>query len=104
MHISGNGALQVIQPTLSGQKAIRKYVGRSWSTIRIWIDDKEFPARKLDGIWEAKVELIIQWRQRQIPEWAGQLKARDSCHLLNRAHRKQEPPKGLRGPGSKTWG
>jgi hypothetical protein len=60
MHISGNGALQVIQPTHSGQKAIRKYVGRSWSTVRKWIDDKGFPARMLDAIWEADAELIIQ--------------------------------------------
>jgi hypothetical protein len=59
---------QMGQPILNGKKDISKFVGRSWSTIRKWIDEKEFPARKLDGIWEADAELIIQWRQKQIAE------------------------------------
>ena len=62
---------QTRQPILNGKKDICRYVGRSWSTIRKWIDQKEFPARKLDGIWEADAELIIQWRQRQIAEQVG---------------------------------
>jgi hypothetical protein len=61
---------QTRQPILSGKKDICRYVGRSWSTIRKWVDEKDFPARKLDGIWEADAELIIQWRQRQIAERA----------------------------------
>jgi hypothetical protein len=51
---------------LTGRKDICSFVGRSWSTIRMWIDERGFPARKLDGIWESDAELIIQWRQRQI--------------------------------------
>lgn len=55
-------------PIINGKKDISKFVGRSWRTIRMWIEEKDFPARKLDGIWEADADLIIQWRQKQIAE------------------------------------
>jgi predicted DNA-binding transcriptional regulator AlpA len=61
---------QMKHPILSGTKEISKFVGCSWSTILRWIDEKQFPGRKLDGIWESGAELIIQWRQRQIGERA----------------------------------
>lgn len=70
-HSQGLGMNQIRPTILNGKKEISRYVGRSWSTIRKWIDRKDFPARKLDGIWEADAELIIQWRQRQIAERAS---------------------------------
>lgn len=51
---------------LSGRKEIIRYVGRSWQTIRKWIREKGFPARKLDGRWESDVEMISEWRRKQI--------------------------------------
>lgn len=56
---------------LTGRKDICSFVGRSWSTTRMWIDDRGVPAKKLDGIWEANAELIIQWRQGQIAQRAS---------------------------------
>jgi len=35
--------------TLVGKKAISEFVGRSWGTIRRWIREEGFPAKKIDG-------------------------------------------------------
>lgn len=51
---------------LTGRKRIQAFVGRSWQTVLRWIDEEGFPARKLDGIWESDVELVLEWRQKQI--------------------------------------
>jgi hypothetical protein len=51
---------------LTGRKQIMNFVGRSWPTIQKWIDEDGFPARKLDGVWEADGDLVIEWRRRQI--------------------------------------
>jgi hypothetical protein len=62
---------QVRQPILSGKKEISRFVGRSWEVVYRWINERDFPARKVDGIRESDTELIIQWRQRQIMESSG---------------------------------
>lgn len=57
---------------LSGKKSITNFVGRSWETVSKWIDEKEFPAKKLDGVWEADAEMIIDWRKRQLKPVDGE--------------------------------
>ena len=51
---------------LSGRKEIEKYVNRPWNVIRKWINEKGFPAAKIDGRWESDKEEIIAWRKKQI--------------------------------------
>ncbi|MBU0994878.1 MAG: hypothetical protein KJ737_20495 [Proteobacteria bacterium] len=51
---------------LTGSKEIQGFVGRSWTIVYKWIKEKEFPAVKIDGIWESDSELILEWRKRQI--------------------------------------
>ncbi len=42
------------------------FTGRSWPVIKKWIDEDGFPARKIDGVWEADGDLVIEWRRQQI--------------------------------------
>jgi hypothetical protein len=51
---------------ISGKKNICNFLGRSWDTVERWIREREFPARKIDGIWESDSELITAWRQNLI--------------------------------------
>ena len=51
---------------ISGKKNICNFLGRSWDTVERWIREREFPARKIDGIWESDSELITEWRRSQI--------------------------------------
>ena len=51
---------------LVGHKEIQNHVRRSWKTIKLLIDTKGFPAKKIEGIWESDIELIQQWRKKQI--------------------------------------
>ena len=52
--------------SLTGKKNICNFLGRSWDTVERWIREKEFPACKIDGVWESDSELITNWRRRQI--------------------------------------
>jgi len=54
------------QTILTGKKMITAYVGRSWTTIRKWAQERNFPARKIDGVWESDTDLIIRWRKEEI--------------------------------------
>jgi hypothetical protein len=54
------------QTILTGKKMITAYMGRSWRLIQKWIDERHFPARKIDGVWESDMELIIDWRKKEI--------------------------------------
>jgi len=51
---------------LTGKKNICNFVGRSWKTVEEWIVCQDFPARKLNGVWESDSELITQWRRKKI--------------------------------------
>jgi len=51
---------------LTGKKRIMAFVGRSWPTIMLWVEEMNFPARKLNGVWESDTELIIEWRKKEI--------------------------------------
>jgi len=51
---------------LIGKREIRAYVRRSWKTIAEWIITKNFPARKIDGVWESDTGLISEWKRNQI--------------------------------------
>jgi hypothetical protein len=53
---------------LSGKKTICNFLGRSWLTVERWIREKNFPARKIDGVWESDSELITEWRRSLIKE------------------------------------
>jgi len=53
---------------LTGKKRICGFVGRSWDTIYDWIQNREFPAAKISGVWESDQELIIKWKQKMIQE------------------------------------
>ena len=50
---------------LTGMKEICKYVSRSEATVLNWIRDEEFPAKKLDGIWESHTAKIDDWRMKR---------------------------------------
>jgi len=52
--------------SLTGRKAIVNYVGRSWQTIKHWIDTQAFPAIFFCGRWESDTDLIDQWKRAQI--------------------------------------
>lgn len=54
------------QTILTGKKMIMTFVGRSWATVLTWIRERNFPARKIDGIWESDTDLIIEWRKKEI--------------------------------------
>lgn len=54
------------QTILTGKKMIKAYMGRSWETILMWINKRNFPARKIDGVWESDTDLIIEWRKKEI--------------------------------------
>ena len=57
----------VIMAVLKGMLAITKYAQRSESTIISWINQLDFPAKKISGaIWESDTELITEWRKKQI--------------------------------------
>lgn len=45
---------------------IAGYTGRSWPTIERWVEEKHFPARKLDGVWTSKENLIDFWIEERI--------------------------------------
>lgn len=51
---------------LSGKKRICVFCGRSWQTVKRWIMEEGFPARKIDGIWETDSDLVIEWRRGKI--------------------------------------
>jgi hypothetical protein len=51
---------------LTGRKQIQNFVGRDWRLIVRWVEIKEFPARKIDGVWESDAALIETWRRAQI--------------------------------------
>ena len=51
---------------LTGSKEIQEFVGRSWAVIYKWTKERDFPARKIDGVWESDTELIMEWRKKQI--------------------------------------
>lgn len=53
---------------LTGKKRITGFVERSWKTVRRWIEEEEFPAKKMDGVWESDADLITEWRVKQIKE------------------------------------
>jgi hypothetical protein len=52
--------------SLTGKKNICNFLGRSWAIVERWIREREFPARKIDGVWESDSELITAWRRSQI--------------------------------------
>lgn len=52
--------------SLVGKKEIAAYVRRSWMTIRRWIVDDDFPARKIDGVWESDTALVDDWKKAKI--------------------------------------
>jgi hypothetical protein len=54
------------QTILTGKKMICAYMGRSWRMIQKWIEERSFPARKIDGVWESDTDLIIRWRKKEI--------------------------------------
>ncbi|MDY0164315.1 hypothetical protein [Desulfobotulus sp.] len=53
---------------LVGMEAIARYVHRSPATILGWVQERGFPAKKIDGRWESSVSLIDDWRAQQIRE------------------------------------
>jgi len=53
---------------LVGKKVISEFVGRSWGTIRRWIREEGFPAKKIDGGWHSDAELVREWLKGKIRE------------------------------------
>lgn len=50
---------------LTGMKEICRYVSRSESTVINWIRDEDFPAKKIDGVWEAHTGKVDDWRMKR---------------------------------------
>jgi hypothetical protein len=36
-------------------------VRRGWGKVKGWIDEKGFPAKKIDGVWQSDTNLIDRW-------------------------------------------
>jgi len=53
---------------LVGKKAISEFVGRSWGTIKRWICDEDFPAKKIDGGWHSDGDLVHEWLKGKITD------------------------------------
>lgn len=51
---------------LVGRKDICRHCKRSWATIRAWIRDEAFPAKRIEGIWESDTLLVDEWRRTRI--------------------------------------
>ncbi len=51
---------------LIGRKEIAGYIGRSWPTVERLVETKKFPARKIDGVWMSKGDMIDFWLQERI--------------------------------------
>lgn len=51
---------------LVGKKEICGYARRSWLTVRRWIKENKFPAKKIDGIWESSTDLVDEWKEKRI--------------------------------------
>jgi hypothetical protein len=56
----------MVNKNLTGRKEILEYTRRSWQTIREWIRKEDFPAKKLDGVWESSTDLIDEWKKEKI--------------------------------------
>ncbi len=56
----------MINKNLTGRKEILQYTRRSWQTVKHWINEEEFPACKLDGVWESSTDLIDDWKKDKI--------------------------------------
>ncbi len=52
--------------TLTGMKAICTYVNRSEATVLDWIRTRDFPAKKLGGIYESDTASIDVWRTERL--------------------------------------
>jgi predicted DNA-binding transcriptional regulator AlpA len=57
---------QMEKRILIGRKEIAGYTGRSWPTIERLVECKKFPAKKIDGVWMSKGDLIDFWLQERI--------------------------------------
>jgi predicted DNA-binding transcriptional regulator AlpA len=57
---------QMEKRILIGRKEIAGYVGRSWPTVERLVESKRFPAKKIEGVWMAKEDLIDFWLQERI--------------------------------------
>ena len=53
---------------LNGMAQICAYVNRSEATVMNWIQREDFPATKVDGVWQSNPEEIDQWRRNQTLE------------------------------------
>lgn len=53
---------------LVGKKAISCFVCRSWGTVKRWIREEDFPAKKIDGGWHSDADLVHEWLKGKITE------------------------------------
>jgi hypothetical protein len=56
----------MVNKNLTGRKEILVYTRRSWEIVWKWIKKEDFPARKLDGVWESSTDLIDEWKRGKI--------------------------------------
>jgi hypothetical protein len=55
-----------LNKSLTGVKEITRYAKRSWMTVKIWIKEDDFPARKIDGVWESMTDMVDEWKAKKI--------------------------------------
>ena len=61
-----NTVTDIDTAALFGRKQIQTFTHRSWPVIRKWIAEENFPARKIDGVWESDKGLIRAWKLSKI--------------------------------------
>jgi predicted DNA-binding transcriptional regulator AlpA len=54
---------EVNDAEIKGMKAICDYVGFSESTVLIWIRDRDFPAKRINGEWISSEGAVEKWMQ-----------------------------------------
>ena len=61
-----------LSTALSGMNEICQYVRRSPATVLNWIRTRDFPAKKIGGVWESDRVLVDEWKRGLIaPQWVG---------------------------------
>lgn len=56
---------------LKNMAEIEALTGRDERLIRKWVDTKAFPAKKIDGRWQAVTEDVVEWYRSQGMELDG---------------------------------
>lgn len=51
---------------LIGRKEITTFCGRSWAIVLYLVENENFPARMIKGVWQSNKQLIEHWTKEYI--------------------------------------